>query len=139
MSFKSSYLIIYQEYLVVYTSFIYILHVFSMPSKRILRNQKFLEYYLEADNLRRKSLVAGASKDQINCLSEATLNVVNRNIPIEPSTKHVLCNHKKALCKIVDKKLSIGHRKKVLIQKGGAILPLILSVVLPMIANALFK
>lgn len=110
-----------------------------MPSKRILRNQKFLEYYLEADNLRRKSLVAGASKDQINCLSEATLNVVNRNIPIEPSTKHVLCNHKKALCKIVDKKLSIGHRKKVLIQKGGAILPLILSVVLPMIANALFK
>jgi hypothetical protein len=110
-----------------------------MPSKRILRNHKFLEYYLEADNLRRKSLLKGASKDQIDCLSEATLNVVNRNVPIDTSSKHILCNHKSSLCKIVNKKLSIGHRKKILLQKGGAILPLILSTILPLIANAIFK
>lgn len=107
-----------------------------MPSKRILRNQKFLEYYLEADNTRRKSLLMGASKDQINCLSEAALNVVNRNIPIDSKTKHVLCNHQKAICKIVNKNLSVGKRKKLLAQKGGAILPLILSTILPLIAQA---
>lgn len=110
-----------------------------MPSKRILRNQKFLEYYLEADNIRRKSLLKGASKDQINCLSEAALNVVNKNIPVDSSTKHVLCNHQKAVCKIVNNKLSVGKRKKILVQKGGAILPLILSTVLPLLAKALFK
>lgn len=110
-----------------------------MPSNRIIRNHKFLEYYLEADKSRRKSLLLGASKDQIDCLSEAALNVVNRNIPVHPSTKHILCNHQKAICKIVNKKLSVVQRKKLLVQKGGAILPLILSTVLPLITNALFK
>ncbi len=139
MCFIKSHTFIYKDKLNVLTSFLHTLNAFSMPSKRIQRNQKFLEYYLEADNLRRKTLLNGASRDQINCLSEAALNVVNRNVPISPTTKHVLCNHKKVLCKIVNKKLSIGQRKKVLIQKGGAILPLILSTLLPMIANAIFK
>lgn len=110
-----------------------------MPSKRILRNQKFLEYYLEADNARRKSLLLGASKDQINCLSEVALNVVNKNVPIDSSTKHILCNHQKAVCKIVDNKLSVGKRRKLLVQKGGAILPLILSTIIPLIVNSLIK
>ncbi len=110
-----------------------------MPSKRIAKHHKFLEYYLEADNKRQKSLIQSASKDQVNCLCEIALNVVNRNIPIHPSTKRVLSDHKKAICTIADKKVSIGKRKKILVQKGGAILPLLLSTVLPLIAQALFK
>lgn len=110
-----------------------------MPSKRLARHQKFMEYYVEADKKRQKSLIQSASKDQVDCLCEVALNVIKKNIPVHPSTKHVLCNHKKALCTIADKKVSHSKRKKLLVQKGGAILPLILSTVLPLLAQSLFK
>lgn len=110
-----------------------------MPSKRILRHQKFLEYYAEADQKRQKSLLKSASKDQVNCICEIALNVVNKNIPVHSATKHALCNHKIALCTIADKSASFAKRKKILVQKGGAFLPLILSTVLPLIAQAIFN
>lgn len=110
-----------------------------MPSRRLSRNQKFLEYYIEADKRGQKSLIQSANKDQVNCLCEIALNVVNRYIPIHSSTSQVLCNHKKTICAIADSKVPLSKRKKILVQKGGAILPLILSTVLPLIAQALFK
>lgn len=109
-----------------------------MPSKRIARNKNFLAYYAEADKKRQKSLLKSASKDQIDCICELALNVVNKNIPVHSSTKQALCHHKKILCTIADKKVALGKRKRLLVQKGGAILPLILSTVLPLIAQALF-
>lgn len=109
-----------------------------MPSKRLHRNQKFLEYYLEADKQRRRSLVLGAKKDQIDCLCEAALNIVNTNIPVAQSVKHQLCKHKKHLHKIIDKKHPIKNKKKLLAQHGAGFLPLILTTLLPLLTNALF-
>ena len=108
-----------------------------MPSKRLYRNKKFLEYYLDADKSSRKSLLQTANKDQIDCLCEATLNVLNTNVPVPANVKNQLCKHQKTLKKIAFHKDALKNRKKILVQKGGAFLPLILSTVLPLLAQAI--
>lgn len=108
-------------------------------SRRILKNRRFLEYYLEADGKQRKKLLENANKDQIDSLCECALNVVKRNIPIDEATKSSLCKHKQAICKVALTKQPLTKRKKILVQKGGAFLPLILQTVLPLLASALFS
>lgn len=108
-----------------------------MPSNRLQRNKKFLEYYLEADKQRRKSLILGAKKDQIDCLCEATLNVINTNVPVSTAVKSQLCRHKKHLNRIAYQKEGLKTKKKILLQKGEGFLPLILSTVLPLLAQAI--
>lgn len=112
--------------------------MFKMPSKRLHRNKKFLEYYLEADKSRRRSLLLGAKKDQIDCLCEATLNVLNTNVSVPSKVRDQLCKHKKSLTKLAFHKEGLKNRKKILVQKGGAFLPLILGTILPLLAQAIF-
>lgn len=107
-------------------------------ARRILRNQKFQEYYLEADKRGRQHLIKGANKDQINSLCEATLNVLNKNVPVDDGTKAALCKHKRAIHGVACKKTSIAKKKKIFQQKGG-FLPIILSTVLPLLANAILN
>lgn len=106
--------------------------------RRIIRNKKFLEYYLETDPKSRKSLIKGASQDQIKSLCEATLNVVKKNVSIPAHAKHALCKHKSIIKRIAFKKEPIAKKKKLLIQKGG-FLPVILNTILPLLATALFS
>lgn len=107
--------------------------------RRILRNKKFLEYYLEADKKSRKHLLKGANKDQVDSLCEATLNIVKKNIPVDSNTKAVLCKHKHIIQDLTIKKKPLHKRKRLLVQKGGAFLPIILGTILPLIAEAIFK
>lgn len=114
-------------------------------SRRILKNQKFLEYYLEGNDASKEHLIKGANRDQIDSICECMLNVLNKNVRLEGSRKKRLCDnlchHKKELNIILDRKTPIKKKKLLLVkastQRGGAILPLILSTVLPLILNAL--
>ena len=108
-------------------------------SRRILKNRRFLEYYLEADGTQRKKLLQHANKEQIDSMCECALNVVKRNVPIDDCTKSALCKHKNAICEVALKKRPLARRKKILIQKGGAFLPIILQTVLPLLASALLS
>jgi len=104
--------------------------------RRILKNKKFLEYYLETDPKSRKRLLKGANHDQIKSLCEATLNVVKKNINVPSKAKQELYKHKAVIKRVAFKKEPISKKKSLLVQKGG-FLPIILSTVLPLLANAL--
>lgn len=106
--------------------------------KRILRNKRFLQYYAVADKSRRRNLLKGASKDEIDSLCEATLNVVKQNVDIPVSTKEEICKHKRTICKVLKQKGNTTSRKRLLIQKGG-FLPIIINTILPLLASALFS
>jgi len=105
--------------------------------KRIRDNHKFLRKYLYCNHKYRQDLLKAASPDEITCLCEATLNVVNKNLPIPESKIRKLRPYKKVIEKISFENIPIEQKKKLLVQKGG-FLPLILSTVLGALANKVF-
>lgn len=109
-----------------------------MVSSRVNRNKKFLEYYLEADKTRRRSLLQSAKKDQIDCICEVALNVLKKNVPVSSSVRDQLSKHRKYITKIAVEKGAAKSKKRVLVQRGGAFLPLLLSTVLPFLAEKVF-
>jgi len=104
--------------------------------KRIRDNQKFLRKYLYCTHKYRKNILEDASPEQIACLCEATLNVVNKNVPITAAKVRKLKPFKNVIKKISFEKLPIEKKKKILVQKGG-FLPIIVSTVLGLLANQL--
>ena len=63
--------------------------------KRLYRQRPFLEAVLQKANRRkRQDLLQHAKADQINAISELTLNLLKNNIPITPELMVKLRPHK---------------------------------------------
>ena len=90
--------------------------------KRIKRQRPFLQSILqEADRHRRQALLQHANSDQINALSELTLNLLKRHIPVTPAIIAKLQRHKTALRNIARRRHSVKRRREELIQHKGAV------------------
>ena len=89
--------------------------------KRIRRHRPFLERVLrEADRHKRQALLQHANSDQINAISELTLNLLKRHIPVTPATVAKLQQHKEALRNVTRRKHSIKRRREELTKQTGA-------------------
>ena len=66
-------------------------------------------------------------------------NVVKGNVPgLTQDKVNTLARHKTSLIKLT-KKAPIKEKRKILVQKGGGFLPLVLPIVAPLIAKAVSK
>ena len=89
--------------------------------KRIRRQRPFLETVLrEGSRHTRQALLQHANADQINVISELTLNLLKRHIPITPATLAKLKRHKVVLRNIARRKHSIKRRREELAKQKGA-------------------
>ena len=89
--------------------------------KRIRRQRPFLEKVLrEGSRQARQALLQHANSDQINAISELTLNLLKRHIPITPTTLAKLQRHKEALRTIARRKHSIKRRREEFVKQKGA-------------------
>ena len=70
----------------------------------------------------------------MNCISECVLNVLNNNVALTVCVKCKLSKHKLALRKLLNKKLPIIDKKRLIVHRGGFIIPL-LGTVLPTLAS----
>jgi hypothetical protein len=88
----------------------------------------------------RKQMIQTASKDVIDTICECCLNVLKGTIPLSPHQKKCLAKHRHVLRQMVQKKIPIRQKKKLLVQRGG-ILPLlpILAPLLGTIGKPLLK
>jgi len=66
----------------------------------------------------------------VNCISECVLNVLNGNIALTGCDRRKLRKHNLALRKHVDKQVPLSGKKRLIVQRGGFLLPL-LECVLP--------
>ena len=74
----------------------------------------------EGNRFKRMDKICHAGKDQINALSEITLNLLKKNIPVSKKTIGRLKPHKNLLRSIAEKGASLKQRKKLLMrQRGG--------------------
>lgn len=68
-------------------------------------------------------------------VGEAAFNVLRGNVPLNQRRLKQLDKHRKLLKSLSNKKISLKQKKKILNQKGGAILPLLLPPVLTFLAK----
>lgn len=108
-------------------------------SKRI---KKYLDVMLTIPRLpmaMRRIIMRGLEKDKefVKCICEICDNVIKSNVPMKLCQKRRLSRHKKTIRKLaVQGRKTIFKQKQKLIQQGnGVFLPLLFSIVAPMLAN----
>ena len=78
------------------------------------------DVFKEANRYKRQELLERANADQINAVSEMTLNLLRQNIPVKPKTYQNLKRYKQVLREIGKKKNSVKRRRKLLMKQTGA-------------------
>lgn len=86
----------------------------------------------------RTALLKTCDEEEINCICECIYNVLRGKVPIEEKNKKKLQKYKSVLRKLVRKGTN-KVRKNIIIQKGGAFLPIILGSVLSGLLGSLVK
>lgn len=88
---------------------------------RVKPHVPFIQSILkEANRFKRQDKIRHANKDQINALSEITLNLLKKNIPVTKKTVGKLKPHRNLLRNISKKNASLKQRKQMLMkQRGG--------------------
>ena len=86
----------------------------------------------------RTAVITNCKKELVNCISEYVLNVLNGNLKLSGCNTHKLLKYMSALRKVADKHMSFSGQKRLIVQRGGYLLPL-LCAILPTIASLIFK
>jgi len=64
----------------------------------------------------------------VNCINKFVFNILNDNIALKGFDTLKLHEHNSALLKLFDKRVSLSGKKRVIVQLGGFILPLMAAV-----------
>lgn len=86
----------------------------------------------------RKALLKSCNDEEIKCICECIYNVLRGGVPIPEKEKDKLQKYKNVLRKIISKGKD-KCRKRIIIQKGGAFLPIILGSVLSALLGTIIK
>ena len=108
-------------------------------SRRIKTHAVLLKTLAHCTPKQRKALLKTADKGLIDAICECIVNVLHGNIKLSPSHKRSLSKHKNHLRKLSDRRTSLRERKRLLNQRGGFLLPMLMRLVVPAvgaIANA---
>ena len=105
--------------------------------KRIKLNYHNLHTLKDANPKVRKAIISNCDKDLINSVSECALNVLRGNITLSNCKKGRLRKFKRQLRAVVDKRVPVTIKKRLIIQRGGFLVPL-LTAVLPALATFIF-
>jgi hypothetical protein len=108
---------------------------------RLAKHWDVLSVLSKAPPPMRKQMIQTASKDVMDTVCECCLNVLKGTIPLSKHQKKCLAKHRHVLRQMVQKKIPIGQKKKMLVQRGGILpfLPLVLKGVMGTIGGPLLK
>lgn len=105
---------------------------------RVKTHEEFLRAFNVLKPKFRKVLLKACDKEEINFICECIYNVLKGKVPLEKENRNKLHKYKNILRKLVSKGKN-KLRKNIIVQKGGAFLPIILSSVLSALVNSLIK
>ena len=101
----------------------------------VRRALPLLKTLADANPKLKKAIIKNASPDLMLAISEIALNILKGVIKLNPNQKHRLSRYKKEFRSLAKKNVSVGKKRKLLVQKGGsallgALIPLALSFLL---------
>lgn len=99
---------------------------------RFENNKEYLLLLSKCKKKFRNHLILHSDKDQIYSICECLLNIAKGNISIDKNSFEKLKPFKKTFKKVLDKKINLKDKKKLLIQKGG-----FLSVLIPALISGI--
>lgn len=105
---------------------------------RVTTHKEFLNALRVLKPKFRRALLKSCNQEEINCICECIYNVLLGKIPIPDNEKQKLNKYKNILRKLISKGKN-NLRKKIIIQKGGAFLPIIVGSVISALLNSLVK
>lgn len=88
-------------------------------ANRLAENADFLKLLHTASARQRKQLIRIASKEQILAVCECAFNVLGKRVPLSSSQLKKLRKYKKFIYRIVDKRVPVPEKRRVLEQSGG--------------------
>ena len=106
-------------------------------SRRVKKNYHHLKVLSTSKPHQVKALLKVADDDLIKSVCECVYNVLKTTVPVTPRKKQQLAEHKSALLTLADKEVPFSKKRKVLEQKGGNFLSLILPPVLSVLGQLL--
>ena len=105
--------------------------------KRIRSNYHSLHVLKDARPKLRRAILAHSDGELINSVGECALNVLQVNVKLSKCAKRRLRKFRRQLGTVADKHVPVARKKKVIIQRGGFLVPR-LTVVLPTIASLVY-
>lgn len=108
-------------------------------SKCVIKNLPALKTLALAPPKLRRLILESGNLQLIKAIVECIENVLKGNIPIEEGSFKKLKKHKSALRAVSNSPNKLSHKKKVIIQKGGAFLPALLLPVITVLAEKLLR
>lgn len=104
----------------------------------LINNSELLRALAKLGGKERVALLKAVDDKKIHCVCECVYNTLKGKVPLSASQRTRLSRHKKTLRRIVKPKESISKKRKLLVQKGGSFLPLVLSPIISGILGNLF-
>ena len=109
-------------------------------SSRLKRQAPLLHALAKAHPHVCKTILKGADKDLLLCLSECAFNILKGNVRLTPAQKATLTKYKQKVRNVANKKTSLKQKQSIL-QTGGFIpallAPLLSSVIAPLAGKAI--
>ena len=99
-----------------------------MVMNRLKSQLHFLHVLKDAKPQARRALLSSASDELIKAIVECAINTLNGNHKLSKDEKGKLSKYKNRLRALVNPKISFKNKRKLLIQRGGFIVPLLTSI-----------
>ena len=99
-----------------------------MVMNRLKSQLHFLHVLKDAKPQARRALLSSASDELIKAIVECAINTLNGNHKLSKEEKGKLGKFKNRLRTMVNPKISFENKPKLLIQRGGFIVPLLTSI-----------
>ena len=100
---------------------------------RLKSRLHFLHVLKDAKPQARRALLTSASDELIKVIVECAINKLNGNHILTKDEKSKLSKYKNRLRALVNPKISFKVKRKLLVQKGGFIVPLLTSILFSVI------
>lgn len=102
---------------------------------RLKSQLHFLHVLKDAKPQARRALLISAHDDLIKAIVECAINTLNGNHKLSKEDKSKLSKYKNRLRTLINPKISFKNKRKLLIQKGGFIVPLLTSILTSVIGT----
>lgn len=107
---------------------------------RRLRAGKYMLFTLNSASPKlRKLIIQHCDSEFVKTLSEISLNTLHGNLPVDAKTKALLVKYKTCLRKLASKTTSVKKKRSMLVQRGGALIPTLLSILLSSVVGPLLQ
>ena len=102
-----------------------------------LKSHLHFLHVLDAKTQARRALPTSASDDLIKAIVECAINTLNGNRKLIKDEKSKLSKYKNHLRALVNPKISFTSKRKLLVQKGGFIFPMLIIILSSVIGTLL--